>query len=110
MVRMPAFTSVLARSVAPVKSSAIHPSKSVTSASAIWLPARISKQMQWDQVCPSRSRRAYSMASFGENLKHLPKVDDVERIELTDGKGVPAGIIENKPGQSGSLTVYHYLL
>ncbi len=50
------------------------------------------------------------MASFGENLKQLPKVDDVERIELTDVKGMPAGVIENQPGQSGSLAVYHYLL
>jgi len=50
------------------------------------------------------------MASFGENLKQLPKVDDVERVELTDVKGMPAGVIENQPGQSGSLAVYHYLL
>jgi hypothetical protein len=50
------------------------------------------------------------MESFSENLQHLPKVDDVERIELTDAQGMPAGVIENKPGQSGSLAVYHYLL
>ena len=43
------------------------------------------------------------MASFSENLKQLPKVDDVERIELVDVQGMPAGVIENKPGQSGSL-------
>lgn len=50
------------------------------------------------------------MAIFSENLKHLPKVDHVERIELSDPQGMPAGVIENKPGQSGSLTVYSYLL
>jgi hypothetical protein len=50
------------------------------------------------------------MSNFSENLKHLPKVDQVERIELTDAQGMPAGVIENKPGQSGSLAVYSHLL
>ena len=50
------------------------------------------------------------MATFAENLQRLPKTDDVERIELTDAHGMPAGIIENKPGQSGSLAGYQYLL
>jgi len=50
------------------------------------------------------------MAIFSETLKHLPKVEDVERIELSDAQGIPAGVIENKPGQSGSLAVYNYLL
>ena len=50
------------------------------------------------------------MAIFSETLKHLPKVEDVERIELSDAQGMPAGVIENKPGQSGSLAVYNYLL
>ena len=50
------------------------------------------------------------MAIFSENLKHLPKVDQVERIELSDSQGMPAGVIENKPGQSGSVAVYSYLL
>jgi hypothetical protein len=51
-----------------------------------------------------------STSIFSENLKHLPKIDQVERIELSDAKGMPAGTIENKPGQSGSLAVYSYLL
>jgi len=50
------------------------------------------------------------MSIFSETLKHLPKVEDVERIELSDAQGMPAGVIENKPGQSGSLAVYNYLL
>jgi hypothetical protein len=50
------------------------------------------------------------MSIFSETLKHLPKVEDVERIELSDAQGIPAGVIENKPGQSGSLAVYNYLL
>jgi hypothetical protein len=50
------------------------------------------------------------MATFKETLQHLPKVDEVERIELFDAHGMPAGTIENKPGQTGSLAVYHYLL
>jgi hypothetical protein len=50
------------------------------------------------------------MASFSENLQRLPKVENVERIELSDAHGMPAGVIENKPGQTGSLAIYHYLL
>ena len=50
------------------------------------------------------------MSILSETLKHLPKVEHVERIELSDAQGMPAGVIENKPGQSGSLAVYNYLL
>jgi hypothetical protein len=50
------------------------------------------------------------MATFNENLQRLPKVNDVERIELFDAHGLPAGTIENQPGQAGSLAVYYYLL
>src|SRR5262249_51730327 len=48
--------------------------------------------------------------TFSENLQRLPRVDDVERIELSDPQGMPAGTIENRPGQSSSLAVYSYLL
>jgi hypothetical protein len=51
-----------------------------------------------------------SNSIFSENLKHLPSIDTVERIELSDPQGMPAGIIEHRPGQSGSLAVYNYLL
>jgi len=50
------------------------------------------------------------MTTFEESLKHLPKVDHIERIELSDARGMPAGTIENKPAESGSLAVYNYLL
>lgn len=50
------------------------------------------------------------MSIFSETLKHLPKVDHLERIELSDAQGMPGGVIENKPGQTGSLAVYSYLL
>jgi hypothetical protein len=47
--------------------------------------------------------------AFADNLKQLPSVADIEKLRLigTDGKVV--AIIENKPGQTGSLTVYHHL-
>jgi hypothetical protein len=51
-----------------------------------------------------------SNSIFSENLKHLPSIDAVERIELSDPQGMPAGTIEHRPGQSGSLAVYNYLL
>lgn len=46
---------------------------------------------------------------FKDNLAQLPAVDDVERIDLVDGKGAVVASIENKPGKQGSLAVYHYL-
>lgn len=50
------------------------------------------------------------MTSFAENLKALPSVADVGRIELLDDNGAIVATIENKPGQAGSLAVYHHLL
>lgn len=50
------------------------------------------------------------MTSFAEILKTLPSVAGVERIELVDGAGAVVATIENKPGQAGSVAVYHYLL
>jgi hypothetical protein len=46
---------------------------------------------------------------FAENLALLPAVDAVGAIELFDQAGAPAGRIENKPGQAGSLRVYAWL-
>lgn len=46
---------------------------------------------------------------FSDNLALLPVVDGVAAIELTDHSGAPAGRIENKPGQAGSLRVYAWL-
>ena len=48
--------------------------------------------------------------TFADNLKTLPPVDTVQRIELRTDSGKTVGIIENKPGQQGSLAVYNHLL
>lgn len=50
------------------------------------------------------------MMPFADVLKTLPSIAGVERIELLDGTGAVAATIENKPGQAGSLAVYHHLL
>lgn len=50
------------------------------------------------------------MTSFAEILPTLPTVDGISRIELTQrGANDAAAVIENKPGQTGSLRVYHAL-
>jgi hypothetical protein len=48
-------------------------------------------------------------ATFRDNLRLLPPVDGVHRIDLVDGKGAVVAGIENQPGKQGSLAVYHYL-
>lgn len=47
--------------------------------------------------------------SFQENLKLLPTIDRVQRIDIFDTQGVLTGRIFNQPGQKGSLAVYQYL-
>jgi len=49
------------------------------------------------------------MSVFATNLKSLPKVSHVESLTLTDSEGNEVGVIENKPGQTGSLAVYNHL-
>jgi hypothetical protein len=50
------------------------------------------------------------MTTFAEILPTLPAVDGIARIELTlHGNSDIAALIENKPGQAGSLRVYHAL-
>lgn len=50
------------------------------------------------------------MADFSENLKTIPSVEHIERIELFgSGQEEPPECIMNKPGQSGSLAVYCHL-
>ena len=46
---------------------------------------------------------------FSDNLALLPVTDTIAAIELTDQSGAQVGQIENKPGQAGSLRVYHWL-
>lgn len=46
--------------------------------------------------------------NFAETLATLPSIDHLAAIELLDGETLIARI-ENKPGQAGSLRVYHAL-
>ena len=48
--------------------------------------------------------------AFTDNLKRLPSVEDLEKLDLIDEAGKVVAIIENKPRQSSSLEVYHQLL
>jgi len=48
--------------------------------------------------------------AFSDNLKSLASVQHIARLDLMDSTGINAGSIENKPGQQGSLAVYHHLL
>lgn len=47
--------------------------------------------------------------AFADNLKTLPKVSHLAALNLLDGDGNLIATIENKPGQTGSLTVYNHL-
>jgi hypothetical protein len=47
--------------------------------------------------------------AFAENLKALPGVSHLDAIQLLDGEGAVIATIENKPGQTGSLSVYNHL-
>lgn len=50
------------------------------------------------------------MIPFSEVLKTLPDCADIESIELRGARGIVVAVIENKPGQSGSIRVYRTLL
>lgn len=47
--------------------------------------------------------------TFAENLRRLPPIEGVQRIDLVDNKGAVVATIENQPGKQGSLAVYHSL-
>lgn len=50
------------------------------------------------------------MSQFKKNLERLPSIDHLVRLEIVvENQEEPLVIIENKPGKSGSLAVYHYL-
>lgn len=47
--------------------------------------------------------------SFADTLKTLPAVGHLAALQLLDAHGEVLATIENKPGQAGSLAVYHAL-
>lgn len=49
------------------------------------------------------------MQKFSDIILTLDNIDHLQAIELANADGSIAGIIENKPGSSGSLKVYHHL-
>ncbi len=49
------------------------------------------------------------LMTFAEILATLPAVDHVARLELIAADGSVAAVIENRPGQAGSLRIYHAL-
>lgn len=49
------------------------------------------------------------MSAFATNIKSLPKVSHIESLTLSDAEGNQVAVIENKPGQAGSLAVYNHL-
>ena len=48
--------------------------------------------------------------AFADNLKQIPVVESIEKIELLDESGKVVATLENKPGKAGSLAVYNHLI
>ena len=48
--------------------------------------------------------------AFTENLKQIPGVEGIEKLDLLDQSGKVVATLENKPGKAGSLAVYNHLL
>ena len=48
--------------------------------------------------------------AFADNLKQIPGVEGIEKLELLDESGKVVSTLENKPGKAGSLAVYNQLL
>ena len=47
--------------------------------------------------------------NFAERIKTLPPVNHLSALQLLDANGQAMAVIENRPGQTGSLAVYHAL-
>ncbi len=47
--------------------------------------------------------------AFADNLKQLPGVENIEKLDLFDRVGSLVATLENKPGKAGSLAVYNHL-
>ena len=48
--------------------------------------------------------------TFADNLKQIPGVDGIAKLELLDNSGKAIATLENKPGKAGSLAVYNHLI
>lgn len=48
--------------------------------------------------------------AFADNLKQIPGVEGIEKLELLDESGKVVATLQNKPGKAGSLAVYNHLL
>jgi len=46
--------------------------------------------------------------AFVDNLKQLPGIDNIEKLELLDEGGKVVATLENQPGKAGSLAVYNH--
>lgn len=46
---------------------------------------------------------------FTENLRQLPRISHLAALQLLDDEGAVIATIENKTGQTGSLSVYNHL-
>ena len=44
--------------------------------------------------------------TFAENLQQLPPITHIAALQLVNATGEVVATIENKPGKSGSVTVY----
>ena len=49
------------------------------------------------------------MQKFSDVLHTLDDASHVQKIELYNNDGSPAGVLENKPGSQGSVKVYYHL-
>ncbi|WP_280190870.1 DUF2322 family protein [Delftia sp. PS-11] len=47
--------------------------------------------------------------NFASRLQQLPSAAHLTALQLLDAQGQTVATIENKPGQTGSLAVYHAL-
>ena len=47
--------------------------------------------------------------AFADTLKTLPSIQHLAALHLCDAAGQRVATLENKPGQAGSLAVYHAL-
>ncbi len=46
------------------------------------------------------------MPNFKEYLRTLPPADHIEQISILDSAGHSVAVIENRPGQAGSVRIY----